>query len=125
MMKKFVFWTVAASAALLAACGQQEGADNFSANNVMELPPANMAAPIDTGNVTESGNMSAVEEATPAAEAPTEDRAQPAPKAAPTPTTRPTPRERPAARPAPKQEPAPPPTSTCTPEHEAMGHCKQ
>ena len=124
-MKKFAFCTVTAGAILLAACGQQEGTDNASANNVMELPPANMAAPIDSGDVTETGNMSAVEEATPAAEAPAEGRAEPAPKAVPTPSARPTPRERPAARPAPKQEPAPPPTSTCTPEHEAMGHCKQ
>lgn len=125
MMKKFVFWTVTTGAALLAACGQQESAGNANANNVDGLPPANMTAPIDAGNVTETGNMSAVDEATPTAEAPAEDRAQPAPKAAPTPSARPTPRERPAVAPAPKQEPAPPPTSTCTPEHEAMGHCKQ
>jgi outer membrane biosynthesis protein TonB len=125
---KIVPWTVTMGAVLLAACSQQEGANNSDANKVMGLPPANLASPNEPQNLADSGNMNASEETTRQTDAPAENRMQAAPKA-PSQGSRAAPRERPAEpvaqRPAPKQEPSPAPTPVCTPEHAAMGHCKQ
>ena len=122
MMKKTAFWTATAGAAMLAACGQPEIENNLAANNVAEAAPANAAVPSDDGNVSEPANMSAAEAAAPA------PRAAPTPEPRPAPTTRreimPVERRVDRVEPAPKQEPSAP-TTTCTPEHEAMGHCKQ
>jgi outer membrane biosynthesis protein TonB len=124
-MKRIVFWSSLAGAALLAACGQQESADNGAVNSAIESSPANMAAAVETENLAQANNLNAVEEATPEADAPAEERAPPPAAKARTEGARRASPEPPAAQPAPKQEPAPAPTSTCTPEHEAMGHCKQ
>lgn len=108
-------------AAMLAACGQPETENNAAVNNLVAVP-ANVAAPSDDGNSAEPANTSV-------AEVPT-----PAPRATPTPEPRPAPgthkeimpleRRVDRVEPAPKQQPSAP-TSRCTPEHEAMGHCKQ
>lgn len=122
MMKKTAFWTATAGAAMLAACGQPEIENSGAANNVAEAAPANAAIPSDDGNVSEPANLSAAEGAVPAPRAaPT-----PEPRPAPTPRREIMPVERRVDRPAPpEREPSPAPATTCTPEHEAMGHCKQ
>lgn len=128
-MKKIVIWPAMVGVALLAACGPQEGADDNAVNNAVEPAPANIAAPVEAENLAQANSLNPVEEATSEADAPTEEHAQPPAAKARTERARSASPERPAeeraAEPAPKQEPAPAPASTCTPEHEAMGHCKQ
>lgn len=108
---------VLAAATALAGCGQPPAESNAAVNNIVEAVPANAAAPAGVGNLAEPANTSA-------AEAPT-----PAPRAAPAPEPRPSPatdKQMPLERRVDRVEPAPAPTSnSCTPEHEAMGHCKQ
>jgi hypothetical protein len=126
-MKKIAFWALTSGAAMLAGCGRPETENSVAANdsvadNVVEAVPSNAAAPSNEGAPFEPANMSAT------------DGAPPVQRAAPAPAPRPArgtdkqtvPQERRADRPAPPvREPAPAPPVTCTPEHEAMGHCKQ
>lgn len=118
--------TILASAGvtLLAACGGQ-AETNAVSNNVVEAVPANAVAPTETSNVAEPANASAANVATPVVRPTPDVRPQPAPGADKQimPLERRTDRVEPAPAPAP--EPAPAPKSSCTPEHEAMGHCKQ
>ena len=122
MKTKAILLTLA-GAAMVAACGQPEIDNSVAANNIAEAAPGNSAVPSDEGNVSEPANMSAAEGAAPA------PRAAPTPEPRPAPTTRreimPLERRVDRVEPAPKQEPSPAPATTCTPEHEAMGHCKQ
>ena len=112
-----------AAATMLAACGQPETENIAAANNFVEAAPVNAIAPAVEDNLSEAGNGSS-----PAAASP-EPRVAPAPQPRTAPAaerqTMPVERRVDRAPPAPKQEPAPAPTSNCTPEHEAMGHCKQ
>lgn len=122
-MKRSAILLASVGAALVAACGQQGTDNEVVANNIVQAVPVNAAAPEQENNVSEAGNTSATE------------AADPAPRPAPAPEPRPAPgaerqimpleRRVDRVEPAPKQEPAPAPTSNCTPEHEAMGHCKQ
>ena len=111
---------------LLAACGQPEVDNNVAANDAVAANKVVEAAPVNAvdGNVSQAGNSSA-----PAMTVSPEPRVAPAPdpRTAPGAERQIMPLERRVDRvePAPKQEPAPTPTSNCTPEHEAMGHCKQ
>ena len=122
MMKKIAFLALTTGAAMLAGCGRPEIENSVAANNDVEAAPSNAAAPSNEAAPPEPANLSATE------------GAAPAPRAAPAPEPRPArgtdkqtmPQERRADRPAPPaREPAPTPPVTCTPEHEAMGHCKQ
>jgi hypothetical protein len=136
----------ATGAALLSACGQQEGGaqvNSGSANNAVAAAPeelsvprqdANAATPLDANR----GNAAAAQLQAPAKEdpargVPTRDAA-PAPEKLVTRETAPQrsraalrdpaiQRNQTTARPAPKEEPAPTPKPTCTPEHREMGHC--
>ena len=127
-MRMSAVLTITAGAALLAACGQQGSAENEAASNVVQLPPANMAAPLEPQEMNQVATMKATEETTSQAAAPVEDAEQPKPKTrseAPRSSPAEPPVQRPAEQAAPKPEPSPTPASTCTPEHEAMGHCKR
>lgn len=141
MMKAAVLLAVAGTA-LMTACSEPGDANNLTSDNALAIDGnvlANVAGDIAPLNesaagpatseaaAANSGASSSVAEQ-PRAAAP--DRAKPAPASRQEPATnaqadRPARTERTAPRPAPKQEPAPPPTSNCTAEHEAMGHCKQ
>ena len=122
-MKRSAILLATVGVALVGACGQQETGDEVVANNIVEAAPVNAAIPAEESNVSEGGNTSATEAVGPA------PRVAPAPepRSAPGAERQIMPLERRVDRvePAPKQEPAPAPTSNCTPDHEAMGHCKQ
>ena len=136
-MMKTAFLLAVAGAALMTACAEPSGGENnlagdnllaidgnVLANVAGDIAPLNEAAEAPAANDAAAAGSSAVEQPRPAAPVRTPSapaaRPEPAPKA-----DRPARTERSAPRPAPKQEPSPPPASTCTPEHEAMGHCKQ
>ena len=135
-MMRTSFLLAVAGTALMTACSEPSGGENNLAGanglaidgNVL----ANVAGDISLNGTAEApaanetAGSSAVEQPRPAAPV----RTPPAPAARPEPAPnaqadRPARTERSAPRPAPKQEPSPPPATTCTPEHEAMGHCKQ
>lgn len=147
-MKRTVFLLGIAGASLMtvAACSEQSAGNNVAAENGLGIDSnllANVAGEIAPANQSANASMSenaseapgSAEQNGPTGSSPT--AAAPAPRAEPaTPVSRPraatqAPADRPAraepsaARPASKQEPSAPPTSTCTAEHEAMGHCKQ
>ena len=139
-MKRTVFMLAMAGASLVtvAACSEQSETNNLVGDNGLaidsnvlanvagDIAPLNGSTEAPAANETGAAGSSAAEQPRPAAPVRTPPapaaQPEPAPKARPDQPAR---TERTAPRPAPKQEPSPPPASTCTPEHEAMGHCKQ
>ena len=112
----------------LAACSGESGETNLASTNDLNGVAGNMALPDLVNESTNSAVPGESEAAAPPAPSPTE--AEPAPATRPAPATkapadRPAPRDRTATRPAPTPTPTPTPATTCTPEHEALGHCKQ
>jgi hypothetical protein len=124
-MKNRTILIAVAGAAVLAACGQPEVGNVAEANNVAQTAPVNAVDPVDDSQVSVAGNASVAEAPSPAAPRPV-PAAEPRP--APGTERQIMPLERRVDRAAPAAEPSPPPpanSTTCTPEHEAMGHCKQ
>ena len=137
-----------AALATVAACSQPDATNDAAANNVLAVDGDvldNVAANVSANGSETSTPMGGLSEGSTAAPGEAAPAAPPPAAAAPPPPPRPStatkatpaprPAERnqaatrPAARPAPAPTPTPTPTptsnSTCTPEHEAMGHCKQ
>jgi hypothetical protein len=138
-MKRTVILLATAGLALaIVACSEGGGGNNLAGDNALaidsnvltnaagDISPLNGSSDIPAVRKAPSGNSEPAEQTRPAAP----DRIPVAPASQPEPTPkapadRPARTERTVPRPTPKQEPSAPPATTCTPEHEAMGHCKQ
>ena len=120
-MKRMIL--AVAGITLLAACGQQQAETGAVSNNIVEAVTTNAVAPSEAGNVVEPANSSVSEVAAPVSRPTPAVRPRPAPGADK--QIMPLESRTDRVEPAGPSDPAPAPKSNCTPEHEAMGHCKQ